>query len=295
MNEKVRIITDSGCDIPPELEEQYKKYLVILPFAITVDGKNYTDRKDFTPEQFYKILKENTEIPKHSQLTAFDFEEKYRELYEQGVRELIVDVINGAGSQTCSNAVLAKQNVADELKDLTIHVVDARNYTVGYGYPIVEACKKLEAGQDVKSVVAYLEDWASHIEAHIIGFDLRHMKKSGRISAAASFLGELMGLKPLISLYDEKTEVIKKARGEKAVIDAAVEILSQRMIPETPWCVITTTRPDCDKEFIDKFTKKVGYGPAMVAKCGVVVSCNAGPEFIGVLIRGADRGPLVKE
>lgn len=292
MNENVRIITDSGCDISPEAEQLYSDILVVMPFMVTINGENYADRKDIQPEQFYKILKENAEIPKHSQITAIQFEDKYRELFGEGVREIIVDVINGAGSQTCSNARLAAQNIAEELPELKIHVVDGRNYTLGYGYPVLEACKKLKQGQDVESVVAYLEDWASHIEAMIIGFDLRHMKKSGRISAAASFLGELMGLKPLITLFDEKTEVIKKARGEKAVIDAAVEAISQRMIPQTPWCVITTTRPDCDKEFIDKMTKKVGYGPELVEKCGVVVSCNAGPEFIGVLYRGQDRGAL---
>ena len=141
----------------------------------------------------------------------------------------------------------------------------------------------------MESVVSYLEDWARHVEAFIIGFDLRHMKKSGRITAAASFLGELMGLKPLINLVAEKTEVVRKARGEKAVIDAAVETISSKMIPETPWCVVTTTRPECEKEFIDKMTKKLGYGPAMVEETGVVVSCNAGPEMIGVLIRGQER------
>ncbi len=290
MIDNIRIITDSGCDISPAAEEQNKDLLVVMPFMITIDGKTYTDRKDLSPEQFYQILKENEEIPKHSQITAIQFEDKYRELYEQGVRTIIVDVINGAGSQTCSNAQLAANNIAEELADLKLYVIDGRNYTLGYGYPVIEACKKLRAGQDVESVVAYLKDWASHIEAMIIGFDLRHMKKSGRISAAASFLGELMGLKPLITLFDEKTEVIKKARGEKAVIDAAVEAVASRMIPETPWCVITTTRPDCDKEFIDKLTKKIGYGPTLIEKCGVVVSCNAGPEFIGVLYRGQDRG-----
>lgn len=290
MNENVRIITDSGCDISPETEERYKKLLVIIPFELTIDGQSYTDRKDFTNEEFFKILKENTEIPKHSQITAVRFEEKFRELYAEGVREIIVDLINAAGSQTYASAVMAKQTVAKDLKDLKIYAIDSQSYTIGYGYPITEACRKLEEGQSAESVAAYLEDWAKHIEAYIIGFELRHMKKSGRITAAASFLGELMGLKPLISLYADKTEVVKKARGEKAVIDAAVEHISARMIPHTPWAVITTTRPDCDKEFIDKMTKKLGYGPAMVVPCGAVVSCNAGPEFIGVLVRGPERG-----
>lgn len=289
MDNTIKIITDSGCDISKENEERYKDILEILPFMVTINGKSYADRKDIQPDEFYKILKEQQEIPKHSQITAIQFEDKFRELYEQGVRTIIVDVINAAGSQTYSNAVLAKQNVADELKDLTIYTIDSQNYTLCYGYPIIEACKKLEAGQPAKNVAAYLEDWGKHADAYIIGFELRHMKKSGRISAAASFLGELMGLKPLIYLGGAKTEVIRKARGEKAVIDAAVETIASRIIPQTPWCVITTTRPECEKEFIDKMTKKLGYGPAMVEKCGVVVSCNAGPEFIGVLTRGEEH------
>lgn len=289
MDNTIKIITDSGCDISKENEERYKDILELIPFMVTINGKSYADRKDIQPDEFYKILKEQQEIPKHSQITAIQFEDKFRELYEQGVRTIIVDVINAAGSQTYSNAVLAKQNVADDLKDLTIYTIDSQNYTLCYGYPIIEACKKLEAGQPAKNVAAYLEDWGKHADAYIIGFELRHMKKSGRISAAASFLGELMGLKPLIYLGGAKTEVIRKARGEKAVIDAAVETIASRIIPQTPWCVITTTRPECEKEFIDKMTKKLGYGPAMVEKCGVVVSCNAGPEFIGVLTRGEEH------
>jgi DegV family protein with EDD domain len=290
MNENVRIITDSGCDISPEAEAKYADILTVLPFMLTINGETYADRKDIMPDEFYKILKENDEIPKHSQITANTFEEKYRELYAEGARDIIVDVINSHGSQTFSNAELARMNVMEDIHDLRIHIVDSQNYTLGYGYPVLEACRKIEEGQSVESVVSYLNDWAKHIEAYIIGFELRHMKKSGRITAAASFLGELMGLKPLISLYAEKTEVLRKARGEKAVIDAAVETISANMIPETPWCVVTTTKPECEKEFIDKMTKKLGYGPAMVEKCGVVVSCNAGPEFIGVLVRGKERG-----
>ncbi len=289
MSEKVRIITDSGCDITRESEKEWEKYLTIMPFVVTVQGKEYLDRVEITEDEIYKILKEQEEIPKHSQITQLRFEEKYRELYADGAREIIVDVINGAGSQTFSQSVLAAENVKEDLKDLKIYNVDSKNYSIHYGYPIIEACKKLSEGQSTESVVAYLEDWAEHSEAFIVGFGLRHMKKSGRISAAASFLGELMGLKPLIMLHGEVTAVVKKARGEKAVIDAAVETVSSRMIPSTPYCLVTTTRPELEKELIEKLTKKIGYPPAYVSKCGVVVSCNAGPDFIGVFIKSKDH------
>lgn len=290
MNENVRIITDSGCDISREIEEKYSGLLIIMPFDITIDGKTYVDRKDFTPQEFYKLLKENEEIPKTSQITSLRFEEKYRELYAEGVREIIVDVINGAGSQTYSNAIMAKNAVEEDCPELKIYTVDSRTYTLGYGYPITEACRKLAEGQSAESAAAYLEDWAKHSEEYIIGFDLRHMKKSGRITAAASFLGELMGLKPIIQLVEGKTEVLKKARGEKAAIDAAVEIIAANAIPQTPYSIITTVRPELEKELIDKLTKRLGSAPAMVEPTGVVVACNAGPDFIGVIIRGKEHG-----
>lgn len=289
MNKSVRIITDSGCDISAAAEKEWKDILVLMPFAVTINGETLLDRVDINAEEFHKILKENEEIPKHSQINQIQFEDKYRELYEDGARTIIVDVIDSHGSQTFSQAQIAAENVKGDLPDLDIRVVDGRNYSLGYGYPVLEACKKISEGQSVDSVVSYLEDQASHMEALLFGFDLRHMKKSGRISAAASFLGELMGLKPLIILYDEVTQVLKKARGEKAIIDAAVETVAARMIPKTPYSIITTTHPDLEKEFIDKITKKVGYPPEMVEKMGVVVSCNAGPDTIAVFIRGQEH------
>lgn len=289
MNKDVRIITDSGCDVSAEAENEWKDYLVIMPFAVTINGETRLDRVEISAEEFHQILKDNEEIPKHSQITQIQFEDKFRELYNEGVRSIIVDVINSHGSQTFSQAQIAAENIKENLPELKVYVVDGRNYSIGYGYAVIEGCKKLSEGQSVESVVAYLEDWASHVEAYLVGFDLRHMKKSGRISAAASFLGELMGLKPIIALYDEVTEVVKKARGEKAVIDAAVEVAASRMIPKTPYNVITTTRPELDKEFLEKLEKKIGYPPAMVTKMGVVVSCNAGPNTIAVFVRGQER------
>ena len=79
MDNTIRIITDSGCDISKENEEKYKGLLEIMPFMVTIQGKSYVDRQDIQAEEFYKVLKEQQEIPKHSQITAIQFEDKYRE------------------------------------------------------------------------------------------------------------------------------------------------------------------------------------------------------------------------
>ena len=121
MNEKVRIITDSGCDISRELEKEWEKYLVIMPFNVVINGKSYVDRAEIQEDEFYQILKDNEEIPKHSQITQIEFEEEYRKLYSEGAREIIVDVINAAGSQTFAQSVLAAEAVKEDLPDLKIY------------------------------------------------------------------------------------------------------------------------------------------------------------------------------
>lgn len=137
--------------------------------------------------------------------------------------------------------------------------------------------------------MAYLEDWFSSYEIYIIAFELRHLKKSGRITAAAAFLGELIGMRPVISLIDGESVVVKKSRGDKNAIDDAVEYISKRAVPETPWMILRTTAEELEDTFIKNYEKKVGSAPAMVSYSGGAVSSNAGTKMIGVVIKGQKR------
>lgn len=288
---KYKIITDSGCDISKENEEQHK--IDIMSFEITLGDEVFWERKDITPQEFYEKIDKSEYLPKTSQITILRFEEKFRECFEQGYEELIVVLINSTGSQTFANAEQAKLNVEGEIDGLkgkmNIHVIDSHCYSMGYGYPIVEAAKKLEAGQSIDKAVSYLEDMFNCCEIYIVGFGLRHLKKSGRVNAAAAFLGELMGLKPLISLIDGESAVLKKSRGDKNAVSDAVEYIATRAIPETQWQILRTTVTEQEEDFIKQFTKKMGREPAMVEYSGGVVSSNAGPQMFGVIIKGQPR------
>lgn len=286
---KVKIITDSGCDISKEDEARYN--IDIMCFDITLGDKTFVERKTVSNEEFFEIIDKSPELPKTSQITTIRFEEKFRECAREGFEDVIVTVINSAGSQTYANAVLAEKNLREEgaLGNTKIHIIDSHCYSLGYGYPVVEAARKLEAGQSCEMVLAFMEDWFNCCEIHIIGFNLRHMKKSGRISAAASFLGEMLSLKPVISLIDGETHVVKKSRGEKAAVMDAVQYISERMIPETPWHMLTTTAPEMEELFRRTMAKKAGYDLTMQEVCGGVVACNAGPCFIGVITKGKPR------
>lgn len=284
-----RIITDSGCDISPEDEERYG--IDIMSFDIILGGETIRERIDITGHEFLEKIASCEELPKTSQITQFRFEEKFEECIKEGVKDIIAVFINGAGSQTLANAINAAQSLKEAGKagDTRFHILDSRTYSLGYGYPLVEAAKKLEAGKSIDRVVAYLEDWFDCCELYLMLFNLRHAKKSGRIKAAAAVMGELMNIKPIIQMIDAETKVVAKPRGEKKAVNELVDYLTTRAIPKTPFIVGRSLATELEDEFIEKYKAKSGSQLAMIHSVGSVVAANAGTSFIGVFIKGEKR------
>ena len=150
-------------------------------------------------------------------------------------------------------------------------------------------CEKHRAGASVQEILDYFDDWFKRVEIYIIPFDLRHLKKSGRVSAAAAFLGELMGLKPVISLIEGKSEVLKKVRGDKAVLYAGLDIIEKRLEQGGEYMILRTTADENTDLFIQEAEKRFGYPPVYQTYAGGVISTNTGPNMLGVVIRGKKR------
>lgn len=286
---KYKIISDSGCDISKENEKRYN--IDLIPFEITLGDFSFWEREGMMGEEFLHKIHTSPEMPKTAQITQFRFEEKFEECVAEGYEDVIVILINGTGSQTFSNAVQAEKNLREQgkLGNTRFHLIDSHTYSLGYGYPMIEAAKKLEAGQSIDMVVAYLEDWFASVRLFIVGFNLRHMKKSGRIKAAAAFLGELMNLKPLIELTDGESEVLKKCRGEKAAIEELVNLLADVAVPKTPFVLVRSLSTEQEEEFMRQYKKKTGSELAMAEYTGCAVGSNIGTEFLGVFVKGQRR------
>ncbi len=284
-----RIITDSGCDMSVEDEKRYG--IDILSFDIVIGNETIRERIDISGHDFLEKIASCEEIPKTSQITEYRFIEKFDECIKEGARDIIVVLINSAGSRTYSNAVAAAQTMKEDgsAGDTRFHIIDSHTYSLGYGYPVVEAAKKLEAGQSVDRVVDYLTDWFDCCELYLLLFNLRHAKKSGRIKAASAVVGELMNIKPIVQMIDDDTTVVLKPRGEKKAVDALVEYLGTRAIPKTPFVVGRSLSTEIENEFIAKYKAKSGSQLAMVESVGSVVAANAGTSFVGVFVKGEKR------
>lgn len=284
--QKILIMTDSACDLEPELIKELG--IKVMPFNISIDELSFKETEK-TKDEVYELMDKSDNIPKTAQITAFEFEEAYKEAFEQGYTNIICVTIAGTASATNSNAVMAINNFYEENPDaknkISIKVIDSNGYTGMYGYPVTEAAKKVAKGTDTESIIAYLEEWFSSITAYFVPMTLKYAKKSGRISAAAAFAGELLGLKPVIEMVNGGSIIHEKIRGEKNIIPKLMAQIEKVMTPQTPYIMLTAKDDTLAKLLEKEMTKKFGYKAEYYSKVGAAVAANAGPDLVGVAFR----------
>ncbi|WP_164174256.1 DegV family protein [Ruminococcus flavefaciens] len=284
---KIAILTDSCCDLPKETIKELG--INVLPFTLTIGGESFREIYDKSTKEFYELLETTDEIPKHSQISPITFEETYKELFEKGYTDIISVSINSKGSGTFNNSVLAKndfyENNPEAEGKMRIYNIDSKCYTLFYGYPVMEAAKKIRRGAEPEEIVAYLEDWFNVSAIYAVPFTLKYAKKSGRISAAKAFAGELLGLKPVIMFADGNTETVDKIRGEKNIVSKLVEIVEKNMTPQTPYIMLHGKDDTVAKEVEKELAKKTGRKAEMFGSIGAVVTANIGPDLVAVVVR----------
>ena len=114
------------------------------------------------------------------------------------------------------------------------------------------------------------------------------IRKSGRISAAAAIAGDLLGIHPIFTLNDGVSQVVKKVRGDKAVVSGMATTMASRMAQGTPY-YIGVSDHKYDEEYVEACTKKVGYAPVGIFHLGCAVLSNTGAEAVGLVFEGAKR------
>ncbi|MFV0414256.1 MAG: DegV family protein [Oscillospiraceae bacterium] len=286
---KYALLTDSACDLPLELEKQHG--IDILNFGIEINGKACFERQDFTPEDFYEILRTANGIPKTSQITTLRFLERFKTYDAAGCRHVLYVSINGTGSATCGNAAMAKTLFFEERphSQMKIDIIDSHTYSMGYGWYVAAAARKLKNGVEMAGVVSWLKEEFNKVEIVLAAYSLAHMKKSGRISAAAAITGELLDIRPIIGLNGGESTVYQKVRGNPGIHPALVEQVEARrsgglyMVGGTNAGDIALLAQLCKKRW--------GRAPACTFFLGSAVAANTGPNAIAIVFTGQPRRP----
>ena len=301
---KIAILTDSSCDIPQEMAEKYG--IDIMSFHILLDDVDYVERESCTNTEFYDKMRAAKGVPSTAAITPIQFCEKYCQYVDEGYTDVIHVPINKSGSSTYNNALMAQGMLREERPEhhLKIHLLDPHTYSMVFGWYLCEMARKLKNGAEISHVIREFEKQMDCMEIVLGPYSLKQMKKSGRISAAAAVMGELMGIRPIITLIDGKTKVEAKVRGDDKVVPAMVELCKQRsegvenfdyMIGHTNIPQTADLEKACRKAYSLKQMKKSGRISAAAAVMGElmgirpIITLIDGKTKVEAKVRGDDK------
>ncbi len=203
----VKIIIDSASDISES--EAKSKGAVLVSMEINIDGKQYLDGVDLTPHQFFEKLVECTDLPTTSQINEYRWNEVFEKVTANG-DEAVVITLSSKLSGTYSCAVKAAKKFGGKVR-----VVDSLNASIGERVLLHYALRLLNCGLTVDEIVKELNERKQKIQVLAVLDTLKYLRKGGRVSAAAAIAGEMLSIKPVVSVIKGEVKLVGKAIGSK--------------------------------------------------------------------------------
>ena len=278
MSEKVLILSDSTCDLSPELVAQWD--IKILPLGVALGEKEYSDGVDITPDDIYAHYEKEKELPKTSAVNIAEFSSAFKKYTQQGY-SLVVFTISAQMSSTYHNASLAAEDFEN------VFVVNTKNLSTGGGLLVISACHMAEQGMSARDIAEACEQLAPYVDASFIVDDLEFLHKGGRCTAIEAFGANLLQLKPCITVKNGAMGVGKKYRGrfgdvlKKYIADQLGDASDVRTEH------IFVTHAGCDMSIVNACVEQVkavaDFENVYITRAGCTISSHCGRNTLGVL------------
>ena len=271
---RVRIVTDSACDLPQRVADELG--IEIVPLTIRIDGHEYVDRADLTPAEFWAKCAASPNLPETAAPAPGHFEAAYRRLAADGATSVVAINLSAALSATMQSAELAARGVADTIP---VTVVDSQQCTLGLGAIVMDCARLAAGGASHQAVVDRARDLATRTKVWGALDTLENLKKGGRIGGAKAMLASALAIKPIIEVRDGKVE----QGGKQRTRGKALAFLVETLVNAGPVENLMVINADCSD--VDAFVEQLRphyAGEIVVGDIGPVVGSHAGRGTIGI-------------
>lgn len=277
---KIKLICDSLCDIPQEIQD--KEYVEVVPLTIILEDKEYKDGVDINKEEYYKLLKATNALPKTSQATYIQFSEVFNRYLNEGY-EIIC--INGSSksSGTYQSAILARNDIEENKEK--VHIFDSLSLSLGSGQYVIKACELIENGLNVQDIINELEKIRESVVLLFAPSTLDYLKRSGRVSVASAIIGNMLNLKPIFSFPQGEAKLIDKVRGQKNLVNKLIEIILDINDGNLENKIVTIGCGDNYKEFEklqQEVESKIKARKVLFTRGGACICSHTGPDILAI-------------
>jgi DegV family protein with EDD domain len=273
----IRIITDSGCDLPDEVLAAHQVEVVGL--TVRFGDTAYLDRTDLTIDEFWEKLLGGDVTPQTAAPSVGQFSEVFARLTEEGADGIVVLCMSSAISATHRSATLA----AEAFDAIPIRVIDTRLVSGALGLAVMETAERALAGADLDTVAATAADACEATSLYAALDTLEYLRRGGRIGSAAAFVGGLLDVKPIISFEVGEVTAAGRVRTRKRALDDVLDHLRDLGDRVQRFGVVHSEAEDLD-DFLDQL-RTVREGDPLVIRIGPIVGTHAGPGVIGIVYR----------
>ena len=268
----IKIITDSTSDIDVTYAKELN--IDIVPLKVIIDGKEYKDRVDLQPDQFYSLLEKSEVLPTTSQPSPQEFLNYYEEAKEKG-DSVIVMTLSGTISGTYQSANIAKDLAEYE----NIYVIDSLNATQALRLLVLKAVALREEGKDAETIFNELQAYKDRVRIVAFVDTLEYLCKGGRMSKTVAAAGTLLKVKPIIGLRDGKLEMFSKARGAVKATAKIIELIHEdgEIDFKEPICIGYTGNDEGLEKFEQALRDEFKFEDVLHGFVGPVIGTHAGP------------------
>lgn len=276
---KIKISSDSTCDLGNELIERYN--IGITPLSVILGDKVYTDGVDITPQQIFDFVKATGNLPK----TAACTEEAYAEYFAEflkGNDAVIHFNISSKASVTNRNAAEAAKRFKGKVK-----VVDSLALSTGQGLLVLKACDLAAEGKSPDEIVAATEALRPKVNTSFVPDSLEYLHKGGRCSLAALMGAKVLKLHPMIEMSEGQLYASKKYMGglTRCLKNYVNDLVAKYPHYDSTRCFITHSC--CEKEVVDMVRGLVensfSFDEIHETVAGGVITGHCGKNTLGVL------------
>lgn len=277
----VKIISDSTCDLSPELIAKYD--IDILPLHILLGEDEYEDGKNITPEEIYSWSDENKTTPKTSAPALTDAIELFKQYIDEG-REIVCFSISSSMSTSGNVMRIAAEELEAEDR---ITVIDSANLSTGIGLLVIEAAIMAQNNHTVEEIVSAIEALKPNVRASFVVDTLTYLYRGGRCNAVSAMAGGVLKLHPKIVVENGAMNASKKYRGKiNSAIMTYVKDMEDDLKAARPNRVFIT-HSGCDRQIVEEvhsYLENLGvFSEILETRAGGVISSHCGPGTLGVL------------
>lgn len=271
---KLGIVTDSTCDLPAYLTEQYE--IEVIPSILVIEGREYVDGIDISREEFYQRLPALPTQPTTAAPSIGDFASRYDSLINSGCTHILS--IHAAGALT---AILDIARNASRDFDGKITAIDSTSLSLGLGFQVLAAAEAAELG--LKSTLEAVESTRKRLKVFAALDTMDNLRRSGRVPAVVTMLGSLLNIKPLIELAEGEVKRAGSVRTTAQANERLLDLLLRLGELERLAILHTGAEPRA-REFLNMLMQQASQSvprDILMVNVTTVIGTHVGPNGLG--------------